>query len=665
MSIIATTFYDGLAQELIKANSGVINLSGFDELAVIIVPLQLDSSIKFSEVSIGERPSFMRLGQRFDKDFSQAVTIKKGATESPSLEIQVDLRLMKAHGSYDGAVSVSFVKGKKETKEEIAFTLVRPAAVLAPLTKVKVLIESEKLVSADLLSLKEVGSLSILRDLQLSSPEFVGINNNDVISFKPPTVTVPAGGKVSVEYTIQPEVIDSLPLGTTLGRMELSSLELSSPVLIEFEITKKRSKWLIILCIFLGAILGTIVRKYLSPSRELTEARIEGFELLQEMARKLETVTDEIYRPKLQEQKTKLSDLLVKSESGFGLTQPDQLRATTTEILSKFNELLVEFGDKTLEAGRNLNALSILSESSNLSDFFDEKLGRARTEYKQASMSLDNANATGCIRHLAVCEESVRAVLKEFYKNGKLFSDLLAGNSVCPSFADEGLRNAVNIFLSQFEQHLNVEVGEASLSQLNDALVDANDTYKNLSSLIDVLVREIQEQVKAERSENLERTFDIWSRLVIANFESNLGDVRAFVELGKAKDVMEDCWREIKGDEKGLEARLASASSEKKPIDIPYTTGGAMKPHEGMAAVLKNGMNHNLLEIGLVEKARFDWWKLTIIQFVIVSLLMALAAYGSYSPSFTGTTNEMIAIFVFAFGLDITLDSIKVISQRK
>jgi hypothetical protein len=71
----------------------------------------------------------------------------------------------------------------------------------------------------------------------------------------------------------------------------------------------------------------------------------------------------------------------------------------------------------------------------------------------------------------------------------------------------------------------------------------------------------------------------------------------------------------------------------------------------------------NIDLLGMVERDKYAFWRINFLQLLLVSFVMALGSYGLYYKDFIGTVPEMISIFVFAFGLDITLDSIKIAAK--
>lgn len=62
---------------------------------------------------------------------------------------------------------------------------------------------------------------------------------------------------------------------------------------------------------------------------------------------------------------------------------------------------------------------------------------------------------------------------------------------------------------------------------------------------------------------------------------------------------------------------------------------------------------------------RRNWLLYTGVQTVILVLILALGSYKFYGPSFIGTADELITMFLFAFGLDITVDSVLQLGDKK
>lgn len=55
----------------------------------------------------------------------------------------------------------------------------------------------------------------------------------------------------------------------------------------------------------------------------------------------------------------------------------------------------------------------------------------------------------------------------------------------------------------------------------------------------------------------------------------------------------------------------------------------------------------------------------SMIQTLFLLLVMSLAAYKYYAPSFIGTVDDFLGIFLVAFGLDVTIENVSFWRDKK
>jgi|GEM_PF-4523430 len=71
-------------------------------------------------------------------------------------------------------------------------------------------------------------------------------------------------------------------------------------------------------------------------------------------------------------------------------------------------------------------------------------------------------------------------------------------------------------------------------------------------------------------------------------------------------------------------------------------------------------------EIQTLVKATWAQWVFyTVIRTILLALLMSLAAYGTYEATYTGEFTQEVGILLFAFSLDVSVDGLTALRDRK
>jgi hypothetical protein len=124
--------------------------------------------------------------------------------------------------------------------------------------------------------------------------------------------------------------------------------------------------------------------------------------------------------------------------------------------------------------------------------------------------------------------------------------------------------------------------------------------------------------------------------------------------LLQAKQELERHWTRVNGS---VQQGTQAGTTDKAKSPMLLETGLSIPETSPIDVVAIGGVEE-------VKKAKFQWLWLSLAQLAIVSVIMCIAAYGVYASSFVGRNEEMIGIFIFALGLDFTLDSIKLIKPK-
>jgi hypothetical protein len=104
-------------------------------------------------------------------------------------------------------------------------------------------------------------------------------------------------------------------------------------------------------------------------------------------------------------------------------------------------------------------------------------------------------------------------------------------------------------------------------------------------------------------------------------------------------------------------------------INLPFKAlafaGPTLKPDYTPADYFDNNSDVLATLTAVGSYSAKKWLLYSLLQTVLLSLLLAAAAYRFYAPNFVGTFGEIVAIGLFAFSIDITADSVIQLGSRK
>jgi hypothetical protein len=79
---------------------------------------------------------------------------------------------------------------------------------------------------------------------------------------------------VALETSVNVAAMGELPLGSTKGKIQIRSPDLATPISVGYEVRCRRELWIIALCAGIGALLGWLVRGWMTPKKALLAARV-------------------------------------------------------------------------------------------------------------------------------------------------------------------------------------------------------------------------------------------------------------------------------------------------------------------------------------------------------------------------------------------------------
>jgi hypothetical protein len=655
LSALSLSSFYAKGQEWIKREpTSTIDLITEEDTISVSIKLIVDPEVKFSDVTVESRPGSVRYNTRSDEKFYDAITTTKAKGKTPAITLNFNLKLLSEPGVYE--VTVVFCHPSAGCKE-VVLSLNRPSAKLESVSPVSIHIEGNEITRKDPLSFQESGKLSNARNVSLTSPEFTGVKIKDIIEFESPYVTILAGKRTRVGYDLFPNAIDDLPLGETKGKMYISSTELTVPTTVEFTITNKRHKAWIMLCILLGAGLGLAVRKLIIPAQATSASRINGLLLVEAVSNKIKASADPQLKESLRTAILELNETLTQSEHSVGSGLAEKIDKAVADARTKINALLAAFEQDKSDVKTQIEKLaSLFAHSSTV--LKTSLYGAANKDVDEARNFFIISNISGAKAKANAASDLLKQSIKQVHENSKAFNTIMKANSLYPTFILNEAKEIFKQLESEMQTKIEGFIQPTTVDETIKAYISGDEIYRNMVLIIENLVSIVNKQVEKVADADLTAKTSTWALTLRGNTAAQFANSLNFFHLVQSKKEMEDRWNQLnqvarQPAQAGADyAGPAKAMTFKEWADeLEPSTPLPTPPAEQPVAEQKRK-----------SKQQLQIW--TALNVLITLLLMSIAAYGVYAPKFIGHLEEMIEIFVFAFGLDVALQSIQTISAK-
>jgi hypothetical protein len=648
------------------SDQGNYKLDARLETDTLDIPLIVDGSVNFGNVGLDNSGiTYVRLDGHYKDSYKEAFSVMKGSGVNPSIRIAADLRKLTDAGVYQllltfTAEGVGGGGAKGKTLCPLSLSIVRPAAKLDTVNAIRVFLDGSE-VRCNPFAVAETGQLSRIQRLTLSPAIVPGYADQDIISFSPPMDAVKAGGFAKIDYRFHGEYSHQLPYGMTTGKVLIIAPEMAAPLIVPIEIFKTRWKGWIIVVLFGGILLGAFVRHFLKNKQALEAARLKGYDLIDQIKKEMAKVGDAIFKQKMDAAITALEASLEENPLPLG-SDPEKMIADqiaeTSDAYAAQKKILDE---KVRVVGDNLQALSGCFEGTVLSPVIRKNLEPADSNYQAAKTALAAIDPSNATARLLETIAKINAFLVAYLNHANTQVVNLQQDNFLPGFVNAGIKKQVqgnmNLVTTKLAQ-VQPASREAMVVATGIGLVD--EVQSNLEKTLDYAVEIVADLVgsvdKGDGSDTmlkLQSAFAAWKAVV-----EKAGDYPfAPVDLTYVR-ALETAWTNAQTG--GVAVRAVRGGL---PAAAGAGGGGTALPWESksfpfggsLLAIWGTGMGS---VDGNYKRTMRNWLLYSAVQVIILSLLLCLGAYKIYAPTFVGTWEELITIFFFGFGLDITTDSV-------
>jgi hypothetical protein len=519
------------------------------------------------------------------------------------------------------------------------------------------------------------------------------------------TATVAAGKEAQAR--VSPE--GDFPLGKTTGKLRVKPSNSAAPLVVDYEVSVTRTPVLIAICAALGAFFGWLSRVFLQSRREWLNAQITASETLALMHKARGAICDAKFKAAIAQAEddlkqahakrlaTQLMEAVAKAKSALADAESELSlrRKILSDSLVPLHRSLHQGWRLPLKVAEALsNARALASGILAMAEAQDIAGAAAKLDHEMPNARLALANAAS-----------------EWRANGAKYFDALA--SFPPALPEQGevrLREACTAWKQQFgEAQISAAVDDAALvielSTTHAAYVQAkrivddlqqggreiskwlqdlfipsseNPSFKLLVSIIaqhginTLADLESPAENRGAPAERQTEEIVAWERALLSVLPKHADPNLVTKELAKykwisaaqiAKELLNV--RELRRPRAlAPEGVLAAESTSPKSTDlaVPQARGVVFQVSPILGTTSRVDLLRASLELtgSLTERIEFarEEARMSFAQSAILSCVFIMLAYGFYGSQWVGTSREMLGVFAWAFGLDLTADSL-------
>lgn len=505
--------------------------------------------------------------------------------------------------------------------------------------------------------------------------------------------TIPPGGSA----VFFPKLQGEFPLGVTTSELQITANELSEPQLLVVEVRSRLSSWFIIVPILTGLLVSWVAKVYLESSIQDGEAKRQAGELAWRIEREQIRHADKRFRDFYAEE---LKALAIISQRGDAAS----IQRAIKELETKWNEALVQLTER-----RNIVQPAVDELCSNVEFPWEvppsvrtaladaqQKLSDVRTAIERDDVDAASRYTTEATRNLfAVLARDLATWTSDAQVFRQAISDVAAATlsrTIAGIWHDleanasteitvgmqtmlrDRLREAATVFtshravLTQLKRAIRAEYGrtrakfspEPAIQELFDEKVGST-----LCQLEQVLDRGAESPADAVAIiEDQLRHYRASWRSFIEHPEVSKADVPS-IDKGQYEEAIDGAMRTIeKRKSRMLSSNQQAPERFERVTPLVIWSAGSIAGPANRSRTAYNNEQAQLPLWYVAAMSRSAILREKAKQSAIIALVAGVFGYSVFAGHFTGSASDFATVFLWAFGVDLTLDRLRALTAQ-
>ncbi|QKJ32818.1 hypothetical protein HQ865_24700 [Mucilaginibacter mali] len=646
----------GYAQTTIIAQGSPFELKT-DKPQVIPVTLRMDkpTELHFDTVSVFSA----RNGNVSAEAYRKGIAISWDQRQS-LLKLTVDPALLDAQGTYD--VNLRYHIGSSTDNLYLNLSLVRSPAVLT-VDKINITEQGTDR-KADSLIITETSGKAGAGSLKLSFCYVPGVPKGRLITLPQQPIDVLPGGQTTVAYHIDEDLFKTLPIGETVGKLQLTSNSIAAPIPVQVDIWNKRSRWWIVLTVFTGLLIGTLVRHVLKDKKDREQARLNGLQLVRDIKDYTGTIEDPKFQAAMNAIVQDVLTAIAPSNNAVLLAGVSAITDKIDAARKKYNSQKDTFESILNTSKTNYNSLKAELFDDSLLPQVSRILAASQQSLNKAGEKLDAFNPTEAEVWLSKAKDQEKAGLLSYiaYINS-LISFMNSPANYLPALPAGNDTAAVIQSFTQAAQSTYSASFSMGVQDAKSALLAANSIQQDLNAALDKLetgVLNFYNSGNALAANHpdfiaaITKWFDALKNMV-NNTDAKLQPVAYWNPA--LLTALNAVWPNVVAVS---QITLGDGESQAAFAFAARFFSGSGIPAPGTPLA-----DLDLADLDDSYRSVYgQYLQSNIIQLLALTLLIGLGGFLTYGKNFVGYPEEFITIFLLSFSLDITADSIAQLRNR-
>lgn len=653
----------GVKAQTVTVGGSVQNFELLDKgkMNEFIVPLVIKPDGIANLVFPDTIPAFVQIGGTSDTRYCNGITYRLDPTKT-SMTVSVNMDTLDLQGIY--MINIRYTTSKPTEKTKIyhllSFNVVRPPATLQSLNTVTITDEQFCHLKQNPLTIFETSNRTPVRDLIFDDPDLPDQQTQGLLTFAKESNSIGAGERKSFCYTVESKVLKEIDLGTHTGKLYFRSKMMSAPVPVIFVITRKLSKYWIIVTVFLGLLAGYIVRQVLTTKKDNEMVRLTALQLIAEITEFKKQVKAKIFEDQLKDflvEASKIISITLTSLTANSKKALDDIQ----QIQNKFDEQKAAYKKLMSDKEEELSKVSVILKNKDLTSEVTEKIGQAVKMLPMVGAAI-KANDYDTVKAQL---DSIYRTLGSFITDYKHYFSTVEKNLTSdqnyPKAAPETfakVKDKVTNF-SALLQAVTFDIATPTPETLLPAILAINDNQKSYNTLPENIAGNLK--MEFIRSKNFQPNDQLLQAIgewinVIAEMvvnkkwkqDSDFYLETAFERNPNFINSIDNHWTNA---QTGLAPDASGGGAEDQVIE--KTQAATFSPLN----LTNFKFDKDKIQVQLA-RARKNYLLFNLLQTAILAILIGLGAFKSLEAGFIGHSTEFLAIFLFAFSLDISIANV-------
>lgn len=624
----------------------------------IDIPLKSEGTIKKLKLN-SDSALIVLYDKRPEREFNRGIKFFLNASV---LRVIADPAIIRKPGVYEAMLEITTSPG---TVQKLSVQLERFPVTLDTIRTVMITCLGGDWEN-DSLMVRETGGKSGIQQFPYPTQLILGTTDYKIANFDSMPPLLP--GKITkLPFSINTAMKDKVELGITQGRFEINSPELQSPLIVPFTIIKRKHSLWILLPLGLGLLLGYCVRNILRSKKELEQLKEQGSTLLRTIRNDSEWIKDEQFIKDVTGSIQALYSIVVFDEYPASTTKKtEQLTEEIKKVNENYEKIKTAFTEQ-LEAVKKefMKLAKLFEQSDSFTPAVKEIIEPASAMYFTAKRNIAAGKVTAAKDSTDNVQNKLTRLFTQASDKLQSQADLIA--NMIPAVIMQSMKEYMDNLGQRLATKLTAIAEAAGEADAVKATIAAERFFNDWKLVAGATIASVKklfvEDYEPDQSPEMiqfHESFNEWENMAKELGQNPYGNIDLAIV-----QKLNTAWNAViplptqPSSNSMLGGDRERSSSDVDPLPSPSDD---IKIDDVKDRWSRPGSWSELTNAQVKSGNRYFWF--SILQLLLLLLILCIIFYFTYAPDFIGTNKEMIIIFLFAAGIDVTVDNVMQLAAK-